>query len=270
MPGFTQIPNEVFDDSLWIAEKFTKAQAYADLYRLAQFKPGIVIKRGHIIELEPGQIGWSQKELSKRWKRSLGWVRRLLKFLQKQGKIALQISNVSSTITLLDWINNDNANGIASSAQRETKQYPNNIVNKENTENTVKRVNTTKTLLSLNEYQNLFPNKDITYSYDKLLQMKPNATHDDGMKWFENEKKEKPLTFKQYKTGNYEAICSECDKREMPSNDPGKNPWMKSECCGAKYVPKRKELKKKKQLNAKLYNGGSDLKSLMNEIINDE
>ena len=46
MPGFTQIPNdEVFDDPLWTADKFTKGQALIDLYRLAQFKDGLVIKR---------------------------------------------------------------------------------------------------------------------------------------------------------------------------------------------------------------------------------
>ena len=83
MPGFTQIPNDVFDDPLWTSEKFTKAQAYADLYRLAQFKPGVVVKRGQIIELNPGQIGWSQAELAKRWKRSVGWVSRLLIYLEK-------------------------------------------------------------------------------------------------------------------------------------------------------------------------------------------
>ena len=90
------------------------------------------------------------------------------------------------------------------------------------------------------------------------------------LKWFENEKEEKPLIFKQYKTGNYEAICSECDKREIPSDDPGKSPWMKSECCGAKYIPERKGLKKQKQSNIKSNYGLNDMKSLMNGILNNE
>ena len=52
MPGFTQIPNdEMFGDPLWTADKFTKGQALIDLYRLAQFNAGFVIKRGIIIEL---------------------------------------------------------------------------------------------------------------------------------------------------------------------------------------------------------------------------
>ena len=33
MPGFTQMPNVVFDDGLWTSEKFTKGQAHGDLYR---------------------------------------------------------------------------------------------------------------------------------------------------------------------------------------------------------------------------------------------
>ena len=144
MPGFTQIPNdEVFDDPLWTSEPFTKGQAICALYRLAQFQPGMVQKRGIIIELEPGQIGWSQAELTKRWKRSIGWVRRLLKYLKKAGHIELQKTNVSTTITLLHWINNDtankHANGKQTVSQTESKRYPNNIVNKGNRVNIEKK-----------------------------------------------------------------------------------------------------------------------------------
>ena len=106
MPGFTQIPNDhIFDDPLWTSEPMTKGQAYADLFRLAQFKPGLVNKRGNLIELEPGQIGWSMVELSKRWNRSLGWVRRLLNYLENAQHIEQQKTNVSTTITLLHWGN---------------------------------------------------------------------------------------------------------------------------------------------------------------------
>ena len=99
----------------------------------------MVMKRGIIIELNPGQIGWSQAELAKRWKRSLGWVRRLLKYLETRGHIALQKTNVSSTITLLHWVKNDTANDTANGKQtvqqKDSKRYTNNIVNTENTVN---------------------------------------------------------------------------------------------------------------------------------------
>ena len=144
MPGFTQIPNDwVFDGPLWTSEKFTKGMALIDLYRLQQYHPNIIQKRGIIIELEPGQIGWSQAELSKRWKRSIGWVRRLLKYLKKAGHIELQKTNVSTTITLLHRINNDiankHANGKQKVSQTESKRYTNNIVNKGNRVNIEKK-----------------------------------------------------------------------------------------------------------------------------------
>ena len=144
MPGFTQIPNdEVFDDPLWTADKFTKGQALIDLYKLAQFQNGMVHKRGIIIELMPGQLGWSMESLRKRWKWSIGKVRRFLKYLEKAGHIELQKTNVSSTITLKHWINNDmtnkHANGKQTVSQTARKRYPNNIVNKGNRVNMEKK-----------------------------------------------------------------------------------------------------------------------------------
>ena len=147
MPGFTQIPNdEMFGDPLWTADKFTKGQALIDLYRLAQFNAGFVIKRGIIINLKPGQVGWSMESLCKRWKWSIGKVRRFLNYLEKAGHIELQKTNVSTKITLLHRINNDTANKHANSkqtiSQTETKRYPNNIGNKDNTININKREST--------------------------------------------------------------------------------------------------------------------------------
>ena len=140
MPGFTQIPNdEVFDDPLWTADKFTKGQALIDLYKLAQFKDGLVIKRGITIQLKPGQVGWSMESLRKRWGWGIGKVRRFLNTLELTGHIELQKTNVSTTITLLHWIPNGtpnkHANGTQTVSQTESKRYPNNIVNTENTVN---------------------------------------------------------------------------------------------------------------------------------------
>ena len=118
MPGFTQIPNdEIFGDPLWTADKFTKGQALIDLYRLAQFNAGFVIKRGIIINLKPGQVGWSMVNLGKRWQWSIGKVRRYLNTLEIAGQIELQKTNVSTTITLLHWINNGTPNRPADGPQ---------------------------------------------------------------------------------------------------------------------------------------------------------
>ena len=173
MPGFTQIPNdEVFDDPLWTADKFTKGQALIDLYKLAQFQNGMVHKRGIIIELMPGQVGWSMESLRKRWKWSIGKVRRFLKYLEKAGHIELQKTNVSSTITLKHWINNDmtnkHANGKQTVSQTARKRYTNNIVNKGNTVNIEKR-ESTLSKEELSEFQKRYPGKDINKSNQRFI-----------------------------------------------------------------------------------------------------
>ena len=173
MPGFTQIPNdEVFDDPLWTADKFTKGQALIDLYKLAQFQNGMVHKRGIIIELMPGQVGWSMESLRKRWKWSIGKVRRFLKYLEKAGHIEQQKTNVSSTITLKHWLNNDmtnkHANGKQTVSQTARKRYPNNIVNKDNMVNIEKR-ESTLSKEKLSEFQKKYPGIDVNKSYKKFI-----------------------------------------------------------------------------------------------------
>ena len=173
MPGFTQIPNdEVFDDPLWTADKFTKGMALVDLYNLAQFQNGMVHKRGIIIELMPGQVGWSMESLRKRWMWSIGKVRRFLKYLEKAGHIELQKTNVSTTITLKHWINNDtankHANGTQTVSQTARKRYPNNIVNKDNTVNIEKR-ESTLSKEELSEFQKKYSGVDVKQSYEIFI-----------------------------------------------------------------------------------------------------
>jgi len=274
MPGFTQIPNVVFDDGLWTSEKFTKGQAHSDLYRLAQFQPGIVQKRGIIIELEPGQIGWSQAELAKRWTRSLGWVRRLLGHLEMRGHITQQKTNVSSTITLLYWVKNDTAKGTANGKQtvqqKDSKRDTNNTVNTENTvniENTpsegVEFENSINILwnewnynpeLSPTEYQKniiidaLKYNSDVDGFWLPSLQKRRTINEGGGFihtnmsYWFnsgfsEMDVSKKKPEFRKSSKGYIIAYCSECGAKHTP-----KDKWQikdGSTCCRARYVPEK-------------------------------
>ena len=54
--GFTQIPNHIFKNSNWVESKFDDRLALIDLYGLAQFKDGYVIKKGKTIILKSGLI----------------------------------------------------------------------------------------------------------------------------------------------------------------------------------------------------------------------
>jgi hypothetical protein len=272
MPGFTQIPNDVFDDPLFTSEPMTKGQFYSYLYRLAQFQHGMVQKRGIIIDLEPGQIGWSQAELARVSKRSLGWVRRLLGYLETRGHIELQKTNVSSTITLLHLVKNDTANDTANGKQtvqqKDSKRYTNNTVNTENTvniENTpsdgVEFENSINILWNEwnynaeslpTEYQKniiigaLKYNSDVDGFWLPSLQKRRTINEGGGFihtsmsYWFksgfsEMDVSKKKPEFRKSITGFYIAYCSNCGVKHTPNDK-----WQIKDgsiCCRARYVP---------------------------------
>ena len=104
IPPYFRIPRSPFKKQRWTDEKFTKGQAEIDLYNLANHSPGTITKRCTTINLKPGQVGWSIRKLAERWRWSEKKTKRFLNVLQKEGHIALQVSKVSSTITLLNYI----------------------------------------------------------------------------------------------------------------------------------------------------------------------
>ena len=91
------------------------------------------------------------------------------------------------------------------------------------------------TLLSLDEYQKLYPDKDLSslnkyFSFDK-------PTHDGAIKWCERELKKKPMIFDKTPTGLFKAWCSKCGNPEMPNDK-----WQLkrgSECCRVEYTKKK-------------------------------
>ena len=223
MPGFTQIPNdEAFDDGLWTADTFTKGQALVDLYSLAQFQGGKVMKRGIIIDLKPGQLGWSMDSLGKRWKWSIGKVRRFLKYLETTGHIAQQKTNVSTTITLLHWIHNDIPESRKNGIQKERKQYSNNIVNNVN----IEKRESKHTEIDLSDFKNKYPDIDVDLSYKKfMLNTKEKGKKFDDIKsafdrWLMNDIEWG--TNVRDKTNDLVTVyCTECDdnRKVKPGKD---------------------------------------------------
>jgi hypothetical protein len=71
---------------------------------LANHKKGMIMVRGIPIEIDRGQIGWSEETLAERWKWSRGKVRRYLDFLEKTGQqIVQQKSRVKSLISIVNY-----------------------------------------------------------------------------------------------------------------------------------------------------------------------
>ena len=77
--GYVKIHRDLMYDSIWTSEKFTRGMAWVHLIMLANAIPGYVRKRGVRIDLARGSVGYSIKELSRRFDWSESKTRRFIK-----------------------------------------------------------------------------------------------------------------------------------------------------------------------------------------------
>ena len=132
--GWVKVPRWLFaDDFAKASRPVSKAMAFIDLVQLARFKPGTTTIRGIKIQLERGQLAWSQKALADRWGWSRNKVARYLNGLAGNGKnpwtrngiemeqqIALQTSNEITVITVKNY---DGKNETKSKWLRQEKHW---------------------------------------------------------------------------------------------------------------------------------------------------
>lgn len=132
--GYIKLFRRLKDKDIWLKEKFTRGQAWVDLLMLANHKIGFIRKRGIRVDLKRGDIGWSERELSKRWKWSRNRVRRFLSELcsENESKLAPQTipqkNNVTSlyNITNYDLYQGDGTtNDTTDGPQTDRKRYQN-------------------------------------------------------------------------------------------------------------------------------------------------
>lgn len=100
--GWIKLHRKITDNPMWKSEPFTKSQAWIDLILLANFKRSYFYKRGIRVDIERGQLGRSEVELSDRWKWSRTKVRRFLNVLENEH----QIEKVKNNLTLIVTIKN--------------------------------------------------------------------------------------------------------------------------------------------------------------------
>lgn len=101
--GWVKLHRQLFDNPIWLAEKFTKGQAWVDLFSNANHKDGSFWVRGNEVKLKRGQIGWSEITMAKRWRWSRNKVRRFLKWLETEQQIEQQKTTITSIITILNY-----------------------------------------------------------------------------------------------------------------------------------------------------------------------
>jgi DNA replication protein DnaD len=103
MEGWLKLHRKIVSDPMWLTEKFNKAQAWIDLLILAGHKENTVKIKGHLIVLKPGQLCYSMKSLAHRWKWHRSTVLNYLNELKSGNKVYIQISRVTTIITIVNW-----------------------------------------------------------------------------------------------------------------------------------------------------------------------
>ena len=109
--GWIRLHRQIMETPEWLAEPFTRGQAWVDLLLLANHDTGFIRKRGILIAVDRGQVGYSEESLAERWQWSRGKVRRYLIELARLSRISHKISektvpkktSVSSLIYIINY-----------------------------------------------------------------------------------------------------------------------------------------------------------------------
>lgn len=84
-------------------EVFTKWQAWCDLILMAYHTPTDIFVRSVKVKAKRGNVYMSVQDLSERWRWSRGKVERFLKYLETDGRIKVNSSNVVNSIVILNY-----------------------------------------------------------------------------------------------------------------------------------------------------------------------
>lgn len=131
--GYVLLHRKICNNELWLSEKFTKAQAWIDLFLNANHADGSFWVRGIEVKIQRGQLGWSELNMAQRWGWSKNKVRRFLKLLETKQQITQQKSQITTVITILnydeyqEWDNKENT-------KRYTRKTPNDTQTKNDKE----------------------------------------------------------------------------------------------------------------------------------------
>jgi len=124
MEGWIKLHRKLMDNPQYFSEPFCRNMAWVDLLMLANHTKKSFYKRGILVEINKGEIGYDVGTLGKRWRWSNGKVRRWFLTLETEGQIVWQKSNLTSIVSIVNYSNyqggdtaNDNANDIANGQQ---------------------------------------------------------------------------------------------------------------------------------------------------------
>ncbi len=103
LQGKITISKRLRRHAVWDQEPACYGKAWVDLLLLANDAPRAVTIHGEMIQLQRGQLAWSQRRLEMEWKRSDFWVKRFLKYCQDETMILLDVTRRRTIITILNY-----------------------------------------------------------------------------------------------------------------------------------------------------------------------
>lgn len=101
--GWIKLHRKITENPLYFSEPFTRMQAWIDMLILAAHDENFFYVRGNRVNINKGEIGYSQENLAKRWKWSRGRVSRFIKQLETDGMIVQQKSKIITTISIANY-----------------------------------------------------------------------------------------------------------------------------------------------------------------------
>jgi hypothetical protein len=183
--NFFAVNRSLFKNSMWKSEKFTKGQAWIDLFGNANHSPGYFEKNGQRITLERGQSGRSIETLADDWKWSRNKVKRFLKRLEDDNMIGHKPNHLTSIITICNYdrfqssINDDEpSNGQSSELPSEPSGEP-QTRRKKTTNNKKELTNKSENKFS----DDCLEMKLSKYLYKVLLKSDENNPEPNYQKW---------------------------------------------------------------------------------------
>ncbi|MGM9759312.1 MAG: hypothetical protein ACI30I_04245 [Parabacteroides sp.] len=103
MDGWIKIHRQIMEDPIYLAEPFSRGQAWIDLILLACYKDSYVYVRGIRVKVARGQLAKSSGYFAERWRWSAGKVVRFLNELENDERIVQQKSRVTTIISICNY-----------------------------------------------------------------------------------------------------------------------------------------------------------------------
>jgi hypothetical protein len=103
MNGWIKLHRQIEENEFYFDERFTKVQAWIDLLLLAGHKERTIWIRGNEIHLNPGDLAWSMRNLSKRWRWNRRTTELFLSALEKREMIHRRKSNITTLVSIINW-----------------------------------------------------------------------------------------------------------------------------------------------------------------------